>query len=86
MGLYFLSRLLFLSINDYLGVQTIEMLEKLATFDGVELTAVGPFVKVNVEKFPVPFLSVSSIHTLYVPSATTVPATFVASHVHVLVA
>lgn len=40
-GLIF-SEQLFISIsmNDYLGVQTIEMFEKLATFEGVKLIAV----------------------------------------------
>ena len=59
------------------GSQLIEMLEKLGTLAGVWFSATGPLVNVNVEKFPVPFLSVSSIRRRYVPSATRLPLTSV---------
>ena len=51
--------------------------EKLGTLSGFCVSATDPFVKVNVEKFPDPFLSVNSIQTLYVPSATILPFTSV---------
>jgi len=52
--------------NSYsqLGVQTMEILEKLETSAGFTVLAAVPLVKVKLEKLPVPFLSVSSMQSL----------------------
>jgi len=47
-----------------LGVQTMEILEKLDTSAGFTVLAAVPLVKVKLEKLPVPFLSVSSMQSL----------------------
>jgi len=52
-----------LLIPVFAGCQVIEIFEKLGTFVGVKFTAVVPLLNAKVPKFPVAFLSVSSILT-----------------------
>jgi len=54
----------------------MDIAEKLGTLAGVRVAATVPFVNGKVAKFPVEPLSVSSMQTLYTPSATTVPDAF----------